>query len=101
VDHSRKEVLRKEAALMLVLLFFGLALLPVAIFLVGQNVFGHYGGYGYGHFFGELIATRRVFPGPLSLPDLAAGTADRFRLALFQQPVRIIAARVSRRNRKM
>jgi hypothetical protein len=55
VDHSRKEVLRKEAALMLVLLFFGLALLPVAIFLVGQNVFGHYGGYGYGHFFGELI----------------------------------------------
>ncbi|NCF51245.1 hypothetical protein GWP57_06515 [Gammaproteobacteria bacterium] len=47
--------MRKEAALMLVLLFFGLALLPVAIFLVGQNVFGHYGGYGYGHFFGELI----------------------------------------------
>lgn len=36
------------------LLFFGLVLLPIAIWFVGKTVFGTYGGAGYADFFGTL-----------------------------------------------
>ena len=48
------KILKKEAALLFGLLFFGLAILPVAIWFVGKAVFGVYGGSGYSEFFGEL-----------------------------------------------
>lgn len=49
-----KQIALKEAALFLVLLFFGFVLMPIGIYLVGQKVFGDYGGYGYADFFGIL-----------------------------------------------
>lgn len=41
------------------LLFFGLVLMPIAIFEIGQSIFGAYGGHGYGDFFGSLSAKLR------------------------------------------
>ena len=52
--------LRKEVALFVGLLFFGLILMPIAIYVVGQDVFGPYGGHGYGDFFGTLSAKLRA-----------------------------------------
>ena len=49
-----KIVLKREAALLVAWLFFGLVLLPVVIYLVGGRVFGDYGGHGYGDFFRAL-----------------------------------------------
>jgi hypothetical protein len=54
-----KQIALKELALFLVLLFFGFVLVPVAIYLVGQNVLGQFGGNGYGDFFGTLSAKIR------------------------------------------
>jgi hypothetical protein len=53
------EILKKEAALLLGLLFFGLAILPVAIWFVGNAVFGTYGGSGFTEFFGALSSKIR------------------------------------------
>ena len=36
------------------LLFVGFVLLPIAIWFVGQALFGEYGGSSYGDFFGTL-----------------------------------------------
>lgn len=47
-------ILKKEGALLAMLLFFGLVLLPIAIWFVGKTVFGTYGGAGYADFFGTL-----------------------------------------------
>lgn len=55
-----KKRLTKEAALFLGLLFFGFVLMPIAIYLVGQDLFGAYGGNGYGDFFGSLSAKIRA-----------------------------------------
>jgi hypothetical protein len=49
-----KNIVRKELALLVVLLFFGLVLMPIVIYVVGQSVFGAYGGQGYADFFGNL-----------------------------------------------
>ena len=54
---------RKEAILFVALLFVGIVLLPLAIFLVGQLVFGTYGGAGYGDFFGSISARLRGLDG--------------------------------------
>ena len=54
-----KQVALKETALFLGLLFFGFVLMPIAIYWVGQDVFGRYGGYGYRDFFGTLSAKIR------------------------------------------
>lgn len=51
---SLKKNIRKELGLFIGLLFVGLVLMPVAIFWVGQNLFGTYGGHGYGDFFGTI-----------------------------------------------
>ena len=55
-----KQIARKEAALFVGLLFFGFVLMPIGIYLVGQEVFGDYGGYGFGDFFGTLSAKIRA-----------------------------------------
>ena len=49
-----RRILTKEVALLAILLFFGLVLLPIAIWFVGKTVFGAYGGAGYMDFFGTL-----------------------------------------------
>jgi hypothetical protein len=46
--------LKKEAAIFAVMLFLGFVILPIAIWFVGNLVFGDYGGTGYGDFFGRL-----------------------------------------------
>lgn len=47
-------LLKKEAAVFLVLLLIGLVLLPICIWVVGNAVFGAYDGAGYSDFFGTL-----------------------------------------------
>ena len=54
-----KQLLRKETALIAGLVFIGLVLMPIAIYAVGQAVFGAYGGLGYSDFFGRLSAKVR------------------------------------------
>jgi len=54
-----KKTLRKELGLLAGLLFFGIVLMPGVIYLVGQGIFGAYGGHGYGDFFGNLSAKIR------------------------------------------
>jgi len=57
--NSPKHAIRKELALLSGLLFCGLVLMPLAIFEIGQLIFGAYGGHGYGDFFGSLSARLR------------------------------------------
>ncbi len=49
-----KHPIVREILLFLVLLFVGIAIVPPAIFFVGDLVFGAYGGGGLDDFFGEL-----------------------------------------------
>lgn len=49
-----RQIATREAALFVGFLLFGLVLLPLLIFYVGQTVFGTYGGAGYGDFFGDI-----------------------------------------------
>ena len=52
---NRKESLaRREAILFLATFLFGLFLLPAAIYLVGQAVFGDYSGTGVAEFYGRI-----------------------------------------------
>lgn len=48
-----------ELGLFFGLLFVGLVLVPVAIYLVGGKVFGEYAGNGYAEFFSDLSAKVR------------------------------------------
>lgn len=43
-----------ETALLAVLLFVGIVLMPIAIYAVGRSVFGAYGDAGFGGFFSML-----------------------------------------------
>ena len=52
-------LLKKEAAVFLVLLFVGLVLMPVCVWFVGNAIFGAYDGAGYSDFFGTLSAKIR------------------------------------------
>ncbi len=58
-----RKVIRKEIGLLTGLLFLGLVLMPIAIYAVGQGVFGDYGGAGYGQFFGSISEKIRAFDG--------------------------------------
>jgi len=58
-QNELKQIALKELALFLTLLFFGFVLVPIAIYYVGQNVLGQFGGYGYGDFFGTLSSKIR------------------------------------------
>lgn len=53
-DIQLRKILRRESVLLAGLLFVGIVLLPVAVYLIGDAVFGAYGGYGYSDFFGAL-----------------------------------------------
>ena len=44
----------RETALLTGLLFCGFVLMPIGIYLVGNKVFGEYGGNGYGYFFSGI-----------------------------------------------
>ena len=57
---SMRKAITWEAAMLLGLLFLGLVLLPVAIYVVGQAIFGDYGGGSYGHFYSELSSRIRA-----------------------------------------
>lgn len=56
---SPVRILKKEGALLAILLFVGIVLLPIAIWFVGKAVFGAYGGHGFGDFFGNLSGKLR------------------------------------------
>jgi len=61
LPHSAfRQKLTREIALFVGLLFVGFVLMPVAIYIVGQHVFGAYGGQGYDDFFGTLSAKIRA-----------------------------------------
>jgi len=53
-ERSIKQRVTNEAALFLGLFFVGLVLLPIAVFLVGNAVFGAFEGNGFYEFFGML-----------------------------------------------
>lgn len=55
-----KKRIVNELLLFAALLFFGFIVMPVLIYLVGEQVFGDFDG-GYGQFFGQL--SRRVVGG--------------------------------------
>lgn len=48
------KIVRKEAGLFVGFLFLGLVMMPVAVYFIGQGIFGDYGGHGYGEFFAGL-----------------------------------------------
>lgn len=52
-NRTKQKVLN-ELALALSLVFAGLVLLPLAIYVTGQSVFGEYGGAGFSDFFRRL-----------------------------------------------
>lgn len=54
-----KQLALREIALFLGLLFFGLVLLPIGIYVVGNEVFGDYGGNGFSGFFGAISSKIR------------------------------------------
>jgi len=56
---SLKSTATRELALFLGLLFAGLVILPVTIFMVGKFVFGEYGGTGLPGFYGTLQSELR------------------------------------------
>lgn len=59
--HELKTRLVKEVALLAILGFIGMAVLPLCIWFVGQAVFGEYGSGGVISFFGAL--QRELFAG--------------------------------------
>lgn len=66
----------RELALFVVLAVAGIVFLPLAIFLVGNEVFGAYGGDGFGHFFESILAR--------------LGNADRFAWLLVLSPYLVL-----------
>lgn len=47
-------VAKRELAILLSLLVFGLVILPIGVFFVGTQVFGEYGDAGFSGFFNTL-----------------------------------------------
>jgi hypothetical protein len=55
-----RRIALRELCLFLCLLFFGLVILPIGVYLVGDQVFGTYGDAGFGGFFGEISSKVRA-----------------------------------------
>jgi len=55
-----RKAITREMGLLVGFLFLGLVILPVAIYVVGQAIFGDYGGGSYGHFYSELSSRIRA-----------------------------------------
>lgn len=53
-------ILRKEILLLAILLLLGLVALPMAVYSVGQVIFGDYGGQGFWQFFLDLSGRVRT-----------------------------------------
>ena len=51
-----KTIARREALLFLAMLLIGVGLLPAVIYIVGQSIFGEYGGSGIFDFFERIYA---------------------------------------------
>jgi hypothetical protein len=51
---SLKLTVQRETALFLVLVLFGLLFVPMAIYWVGPQTLGEFGGNGFGDFFGSV-----------------------------------------------
>jgi len=51
---SLKKTAIREAVLLCWLLLAGVVALPIAVWFIGQALFGEYGGSGFGDFFAEL-----------------------------------------------
>lgn len=56
---SLKKTATRESALFLFLLFFGLVILPFAVYTVGKSVFGEYGETGFSAFYVTLHSSIR------------------------------------------
>lgn len=56
---SFRKLATRESALFLGLLFVGLLILPIAVFMVGDKVFGEYGGNGFSAFYGTIHSAIR------------------------------------------
>lgn len=63
LDPALKKRLTRETALFVGMLFAGFVLLPIAVWLVGDAMFGDYGGGGFSTFFGLLSGKVRDFDG--------------------------------------
>jgi hypothetical protein len=59
-ENSLRHIALRELCLFLCLLFVGMVLLPVAVFFVGDQVFGSYGGHGFSDFFGRISGKIRA-----------------------------------------
>ncbi len=57
---TAKNRLERECALFLVLFLAGIFVLPSIIYLVGDALFGDYGGSGFSTFYGELHSRFRA-----------------------------------------
>lgn len=57
---SVRKTITREAGLLVALLLVGLLLLPVAVYFVGQAIFGDYGGGSFGHFYAGLSGRIRA-----------------------------------------
>lgn len=48
------QILRRETLTLLLFLFAGVLLLPIAIYIVGGEIFGAYSGSGFGDFYRDI-----------------------------------------------
>ena len=58
-QRSTIRIIRKESFLLAGFVFLGLIVLPIAVYLVGQAIFGDYGGRGFGQFYMDLSSRLR------------------------------------------
>jgi len=56
---SLMHIVRREALTLLLLLFVGVLLLPIAIYMVGGEIFGAYSGSGFGDFYRDIHSDLR------------------------------------------
>ena len=59
IRNSFKRTLRRESVTLLLLLFVGIFLLPLAIYLVGAEIFGEYISGGFGSFYRDIHSDLR------------------------------------------
>jgi hypothetical protein len=82
-----KHILIREATLFLVCLVFGLLLLPGIIYLVGQFIFGDFGGGGLREFYSGLLSRIRhgdIFVWFLILSPYLIGQTLRATVKMFR-----------------
>ncbi len=54
-----RRIATREIGLLTALLLLGLVVLPIAIYKVGQLVFGAYAGHGFADFYGDISSRLR------------------------------------------